>query len=461
MLRRTVVASHIAILAAALCFISCLTFSESLDVEAVIQNRLLPAVDEIALVSLDGLEAEVAHAASSSVTLADQYANLQRLLRVKEVQLEDARSVALSIDKKHKDTVETVQKLRQVLEKSHSGSDKLANELKSELREESELKKHLAQDEQRIKGLQETLENTRLKALDPSLSKWVERRVESVGSAVDSPDTGRMLGAAVGSVVETAKDTVGSIEESAARRGGPALLAGLLSLAVVLTPGFAAAWAVGRLTRSISYRQHLVVGHIVNIFFLFACAALTTLTGYDPLVAMHHSSPQHALVLMLFFCVQWPIMLAMMLYTAYVTKSPNERQVFIAQAFLYMVVFFHVLKHTYPRILFGQPAFSLLSSNLKNYILYLVSASSMLLITISAAETNSEGLVGDMQTIFGDGSGSTPHKFENGSSANLPLSDLPHSTSDTAGVRSPIESKARFSRAAFPFGILGNFYKAE
>lgn len=433
----------------------------SVDIETVIKNRLLPAVNQDALESLDGLEEEVAAELAASQPLSSQYANLQRMLRIKNVQLEDANNVVKAVEKEHKETIEAVQKLRKVLEESHSGGDNLENQLKSEISEESKLKKRLAEDEQRIKGLKEALEDTRIKAHDPSLGKWFERRIENVGSAIDSPDSGRMLGAALGSAVVNARETVGSLEASAARRGAPSFLTGLLTFLVVVTPAAAAVWAIGRLTWSLSFRQHLVVGHIVNIFFLFACVSLTVITSYDPLITMHHSSPQHTLLLMVFFCIQWPIMLSMMLYTAYVTKNAEERQTFFAQSFLYVVVFFHVLKHTYPRILFGQPAFSLMFSNLKNYILYLVSAGSMLVLTISGAESNAEGLVGDMQNMLGDLK-SRSAELTSAANEERPSANAPENSFRAAPTDNVVErTTPRFARRPSMFGFLNTFYKAE
>jgi hypothetical protein len=338
---------------------------------------------------------------NSAKSPADHIVHLERLLKVKDAQLEDARSVAAAMAANVERNEKVVAQLRAVVERGRQGSATLSAKLRAEIEQESDISSRLAAEEAEVRQLEVSLEETRKEADDPALARWVERRAEDVGAMLDSRESARELGRAVYAAVDGVRGSVKSLEERAEARVSPAA-AVLLTALVVLLPCLAACWAFSRLTKSISYRQHVLVGHIGNAVFVAVCAVLTAASGYDPLVAMHHSSPLRALVLMVFFCVQWPVMVGLMVCCVLDGKNSNERESFVSQIVLFVAVCVHASRNTYGRILSGAATPSLGQGNFKNYVLYIFSVCAMILLTVSAADERQEGLIQDVRQMFGD-----------------------------------------------------------
>jgi hypothetical protein len=102
----------------------------------------------------------------------------------------------------------------------------------------------------------------------------------------------------------------------------------------------------------------------------------------------------------LFFCVQWPIMIGLLFCCLSDAKAPSERQGFASQLMLFLAVCTHAVRNSYDRILYSTETVSLWRSNFRNYVLYFVSTTAMLVLTVSAADERTGGLIADVRKFI-------------------------------------------------------------
>lgn len=374
--------------------------SETTDVRELL-SKYEPS--KTGIEALAALENDLTEAIASAPDLVNRVRNLERLLKVKDAQLEDARNVAKYYSDALEDAGDKAENLENIIRMGKADHHELFNRLKDELADEEDLRQRLTVEEQQLSALERSLKKSQSDAEDPAFSRWMERRMEDLGSLVDDASSGRELGKLVGHVVDDAKASVQNFEAKVQKRVASFLIASLISAAVVVAPVVLLAWAVSRFTKSISYRQHILLGHIFNGGFLFVCMVIFLMTGLDPLVTTRDVSPHYSLLLYVFFCIQWPSMFFLMLYSIVCAADMNERRSFASQALLFLAVCLHASRDSYFRITQGIASAPLLQSNFKNYALYFISTGAMILLTISAAESRNEGLVTDVRNMIQDG----------------------------------------------------------
>lgn len=366
-------------------------------------KRYLPEKEGIE--ALAALEKDLDQAIVSASSTEDRVLNLERMLKVKDAQLDDARTVAKYYMEALEDTDGKAERLRSVIRQGKLGNAELAERLNAEMMEEEDLKQRLVVEEQQLAALQRNLKESQIDADDPTLSRWMQKRIEDLGAMIDDAPTGRELGKVVGHAVDEARESVQSFEASVEKRIMSPVIAIVICILVLLAPSATLMWAVSRLTKAISYRQHILLGHIFNAGFLLVCILITLVTGLDPLVTMRHVSPQYSLIIIVFFCIQWPTMLFLILHSVFFSSDTRERQSFASHLLLFVAVCLHASKDAHTRMVHGIARLSLSQSNFKNYSLYLISTAAMILLTVSAAEARNEGLVLDVKNIVHDGVG--------------------------------------------------------
>lgn len=372
---------------------------------------------------LGSFDSQLNSALSAADSPEEKLKNLQRLLKLKEVQLEDAQKVADYYNEAFKDTEGKVQGLRDVIKHSREGRTKLEDELREETEREEKLRQEVAKQKLQLQSLEVDLNGLRESAADPALAKWVERRIESMGALIDSPSAGRRLGEVVGFAVDEARSNIQSLEESVEGHVVSPGLAMFFSFVVLALPITVIVFAFSRFTKALSYRQHVLLCHIFNMCVLLTSLSLHLITGKDPLVAMHHSAPHYFLLLSCFFLVQWPVMVYLLCYSIVFSCNRFERQYYLAQLLLFVSMCYHVMRHTRERIMLLPANAPLSESNAGNLLLYVLSTCAMISLTVSAADSRREGLVSDVRSLittgqWGDGPTDLKHSPGNNYTRN-------------------------------------------
>lgn len=310
---------------------------------------------------IENFDKELEKMVWESDSLETKQTNLEKLIKVKNIELDDMDA------KIH----ESAEKFNHVLNELIDDKQRVKKELTAKLEER----------QRQLAKLQSIANITELNAENPALSKWVQRRVQSVGSYMDNSVSGDRLGQAVSDAVEDARMSVEALGDTVRSRVASPTLSFFFSVLVILALVALVSWVVARLTQAINSRQHLLLGHMFNLSVLLVCIVIMLASGLDPLVVMRNTSPQHSLLLMLFFCFHWPTMIMLLIHSSVTSKTAHERHHFASQAVLFSALCLHASRHCRAIILAGIERLPFWSSNLPNYFLYLVSSLVMLFLT--------------------------------------------------------------------------------
>lgn len=365
------------------------------DVDSILANRPpIDVVDIAALGSLNTVLQMVAESLESATSSADRLSALSSIVKIKDAQVVDAATLQRLVSAEVAKTEKSVRGLRKEAAERRKGSAKLSEKLKKQISEENALQGRIETEKKDIAALEKSLDEIRKEADAPQLARWVERRFESVGNVLDDSSSAEELGKAAYDVVHRIGRTVNYLESTAFVNP---LVAFFLSGLLFVLPMAAVLAAASRLSRRISYRQHLLIGHIFNLVFALSCGIVSIFGGYDPLVQLHLTAPVRWFILVAFFIVQWPVLLCALVYSALHAKSGTEKRNFGYQTVLFLSVCYHIVKKTYvvaaSKSSGGLPG----NVNVQNYVLYVLSFVSLVLMTVISAESNESGLIGDLR----------------------------------------------------------------
>lgn len=371
------------------------------DVDGILANR--PAIDVVdiaVLGSLNTLLKMVSESLQSATSSADRLSALSSLVKIKDAQVEDAATLQRLVSAQVAKTEESVRGLREMAAERRKGSAMLSEKLLKQVSEEDALQGKIETEKKDIAALEKSLDKIRKEADAPRLARWVERRFQSVGNVLDDSSSAEELGKAAYDVVHGMGRTVDYLESTAFVNP---LVAFFLSGLLFVLPMAAVVAAASRLSRKISHRQHLLIGHIFNLVFALSCCIVSIFGGYDPLVELHLTAPVRWFMLVAFFIVQWPVLLCALVYSGLRGKSSTERRNFGYQTVLFLSVCYHIVKNTYvvaaSKSSSGLPG----NVNVKSYVLYVLSFVSLVLMTVLSAESNESGLIGDVRGYIFEG----------------------------------------------------------
>lgn len=248
-------------------------------------------------------------------------------------------------------------------------------------------------------SLRDEVEKVKVEAEDPKLSKWLENRASSVGALVGDENSGKVFGHAVGDAYEDAVGSVKRLGETVEdvvekKTGGPRFLAVVLSYMAFLFPAYAAWRMSTRVVNSLTFWQHLLAGHIFNSLVAGTALAMMVVASVDA-VSVMWMSPATRVAIILFFVVQWFVLVSLMAVgivtgsskVATVGKSTrfagsvNERGTFAFQLVLFLVMTWHVKTRGIPSIQLVADAKGHGLVNWKHYLLYLVASLLLALLT--------------------------------------------------------------------------------
>lgn len=351
--------------------------------------------------SLDKLLKELDESFNRASSSDERTRNLERRLLVREAQVENLRAIA----KFYEDVLDIgsgkIRWLRSQNKKFQRSEQDLANRLNEKRARESALNEKIASDALRMDNLQQALADTQSEAEDPAISKWIRRRVEGMGAAIDGSSSGQELGRLVEGAFDTARNSVEMLEDNFAKRVSSPLLSVLMSLVVVVAPALAVSWGASRLSKAVTCRQYIMLIHLFNFTFFLAVGVFAVISGYDPLMALHRAFPHYMLVGMVIFYSQFPAMMYLLLKEAFSAPHSQQLRNFAAQALLYFLTGFHVCQFAHKNILYSAPenVFSLSGSNLKSYVIYTLSTAAMIVQTVSTTDRK-EQLVSDLRVIL-------------------------------------------------------------
>lgn len=144
------------------------------------------------------------------------------------------------------------------------------------------------------------------------LADIISSKVGYVGAAAGEERGGRQFGFALASALEKAHRELRMLEGAVEARTGMSTYRGRILAAFVCSLGFClplwfTSCLMGRITRSIGYKQHLIVGYIFNATVAAGSLFSYFLIGRDPLVTIvSHSAARFCLCF--FFIAQWTVM---------------------------------------------------------------------------------------------------------------------------------------------------------
>lgn len=212
------------------------------------------------------------------------------------------------------------------------------------------LRSQLGDARKRLKVFEENKEK------EFKLADLISSNTGFVGAVAGDQRAGRQFGFAVAGALEKARRELKMLEGSVGARTGMStyrsriLAAFVCSLGVCLPLWFTTC-LIGRMTRSIGYKQHLIVGYIFNATASAGVVLSYFLTGRDPLV-MIVSNPASKFVLSMFFVGQWTVMVTLLLHGGLLAhKKPKLLMETLLHLATYTSMILHMRLLTYNNIL--------------------------------------------------------------------------------------------------------------
>lgn len=188
------------------------------------------------------------------------------------------------------------------------------------------------------------------------LADMISSNVGYVGAAAGDARGGRQFGFALAGALEKAHRELRMLESAVEARTGVLTYHGRILAAFVCSLGFClplwfTSCLLGRITRSIGYKQHLIVGYIFNATVAAGSLFSYFLIGQDPLVTIaSHSAARFCLCL--FFILQWAVMVLLILHGGLVGyRKPAVLFEAVLQLVLYTSMILHMRLLTYTNLI--------------------------------------------------------------------------------------------------------------
>lgn len=329
--------------------------------------------------------------------------NLQKSLVAKDHMLKEAQKEAIGI--------------REAFNGARADMKSLKRALQFEKKKEAKLlqsyeKEHVKYGEttERLKELETKLDETIDRAENPEITKWLTRRAEDVGLLLDSPRTGQILGESVSSMLTSSSDTIHSLESSlesnlsamVAETPYSEAAAVVFSYLLILMPVAFIVYVMKRLTKSISIRQYILLGHLFNIGLVCACLLLSLIFGEDPFSSMRRASNRKAVILMVFLALQCPVFLLLTFWASFTGSTLKEKIYFAVQAFFYTLVAINYRARVWKPVMSGDASTGMMS--VYGYSVYMVAIALMIYFTVAAAKARrNETVVADIENLVKEG----------------------------------------------------------
>jgi hypothetical protein len=354
-------------------------------------------------------------------SLKERLLLVEKLLKLKEAQVRDAVDTSKYYTDAYKANIEKIKKLNRQVESSNKGGKAMLADLEKERKIEKDLREKLEKDEEMLTKLENALNSAEHAASDPALSQWIRRRVESLAVLIQDEPSAKALGRVVGEVVEDTRDSVYLLESEVEQRVRNKSLAILACFLVVLLPALVVRWALSRVTKALSYRQHVLIGNLFNFILLSSLIAAIVLFGNDPMVTIRKLSPHNFIIVQAFFVVQWPVMIFLLVHTCLTSTSNQDRMRYLVQLVVFISIIVHVVVVSRMNVLFSA---SKLESNLVNYVVYNIGVAIMLGMTLTGPRTRQDGLVSDVSDIVQKGVGEAVHLAAGGVDSFMSKPDI-------------------------------------
>jgi hypothetical protein len=354
-------------------------------------------------------------------SLKERLLLVEKLLKLKEAQVRDAVDTSKYYTDAYKANIEKIKKLNRLVETSRKGGKAILADLEKERKVERDLRDKLEKDEEMLAKLENALNSAEHAASDPALSQWIRRRVESLAVLIQDEPSAKALGRVVGEVVEDTRDSVYLLESEVEQRVRNKGLAILACVIVVLLPALVVRWALSRVTKALSYRQHVLIGNLFNFILLSSLIGAIVIFRNDPMVTIRKLSPHNFIIVQAFFVVQWPVMMFLLLHTSLTATSNQDRVRYIVQLVVFISIIVHVVVVSRVNVLFSAAKSE---SNLVNYAIYNMGVAIMLGMTLTGPRTRQDGLVSDVSDMVQKGVGEAVHLAAGGVDSFLSKPDI-------------------------------------
>jgi hypothetical protein len=243
------------------------------------------------------------------------------------------------------------------------------------------------------------LEHVQKHAENPSFGRWMGSRVAVVGAMAGDERAGRIFGDVLSGALDEAQRELDAFEGAVQMRTdvtilglnlGRLIASFVCSLAVFL-PLWGACILVGRMTRSVGFMQHLLIGHIFNATALAAVLVCITFTQQDPLVLIV-SSPASKFVFCAFCIVQWTVMSLLIAHGIFNSYAiPAARQACMLHLAVYVFTIAHIRVLAYRNLRLLAEGGSGDSPNWRYYLGYTIAFGLLTALTTSTSSGKADG----------------------------------------------------------------------
>lgn len=212
------------------------------------------------------------------------------------------------------------------------------------------LRSQLEDARMRLKSFEEA------KSKPGQLADMISSNVGYLGAAAGDERGGRQFGFALAGALGKAHRELRLLEGAVEAHTGVSTLRGRVLAAfvcsfVVCLPLWFTSCLIGRMTRSIGYRQHIIVGYIFNATIAAGNLLSYLLFGRDPLVMIVRNSAAR-FVLCLFFVGQWAVMILLIVHGLFLGyRRPKVWAETVLHLASYTMMILHIRLLTYPNLL--------------------------------------------------------------------------------------------------------------
>lgn len=340
---------------------------------------------------------------NSAQNSADRAQAMTLLVSVKDKKLREVIDLARYYYNAYKEADKQTARLQSIVQNDTKSQQNLTSKLRQEVEQALELKKRYEDGQEKLQVAAKSLESSQKNAEDPFLSKWIQRRIEDVGSFVDDTDAGKALGQAVGKAFDGARDSVLTFEKSLETRVPSKKLALLLCFAMFVVPVLICVTMLRLVSVSMSGRQHILLSHVFYFLVAVACFGMSLVISYDPIAYTRNASNVYNLVLTIVACCHWTIIILLMVFTIASSKTSDERHIFLSEIMLFVVLSRHFYKQSsrvYDEILAAHVYGSI---PVYFYALYAVSFAVMIFMTVEASSLRKGSLDSAVQSTMDKG----------------------------------------------------------
>jgi hypothetical protein len=240
---------------------------------------------------------------------------------------------------------------------------------------------------------EQTLAKLNHKVQNPDLGMWIKTRAARVKVFFETPETDAAAyyaGRFVNAKVSAARERINYLEEEVeksvdvvlpARYGG--FVALVLSAILVGFPVAVTALAITRITKSISLRQHVLLGNLFFASLVIGVCGIGLVLRQDPLRTLYDAAENMFVLLQLALACAYTVFILTLVRAARRARDNRDLVVFGSELVFYLLVGMNYHARVFRPAMLGLT----LDTSKALYIVYAVDFCAMIALTVSSASS--------------------------------------------------------------------------